>query len=143
MLSAIHRQLGIPDDYASRSRLPEFAEPSALVFIGFDVHGRLQRLEPQAAEHWRLLHQAVYVDGIVLKIVSAFRSVDDQVRIFRKKLDRGLLVSEILRSNAAPGHSGHHTGRALDLTTQGVPLLTEQFDTTDAFAWLQRNGHRF
>jgi len=48
-----------------------------------------------------------------------------------------------LKVNTPPGYSEHHTGRAVDLATPGCPPLTEEFETTAAFAWLVRHAHRF
>ncbi len=78
--------------------------------------------------------------GIELQIVSAFRSVEYQLGILRRKLDRGQTIAEILRVSAAPGYSEHHTGRALDITTPGFAALEEQFEHSAAFAWLSTNA---
>jgi D-alanyl-D-alanine carboxypeptidase len=45
-------------------------------------------------------------------------------------------IADILKINAAPGYSEHHTGRALDLTTADSPPLEVGFETTQAYAWL-------
>ena len=34
----------------------------------------------------------------------------------------------------------HHTGRAVDIATPGVPPLTEAFERSDAFRWLEKNA---
>jgi D-alanyl-D-alanine carboxypeptidase len=69
--------------------------------------------------------------------------VDYQRAIFDRKRSQGVSVDEILRVNAAPGYSEHHTGRAVDIATRGCPPLTEAFDATDAFRWLTNNAVRF
>ena len=45
--------------------------------------------------------------------------------------------------SAAPGYSEHHSGRAVDLTTPGSPVLEEAFEESDAFAWLRRRAPEF
>jgi D-alanyl-D-alanine carboxypeptidase len=45
--------------------------------------------------------------------------------------------------NAAPGHSEHHTGRAVDIATPGSRPLTEEFEQTDAFRWLSSRAVEF
>lgn len=52
-------------------------------------------------------------------------------------------MQQILEVSAAPGFSEHHTGRALDLTTPGGPVLEEPFEHTDAFAWLSESAGSF
>jgi zinc D-Ala-D-Ala carboxypeptidase len=49
----------------------------------------------------------------------------------------------VLRINAPPGYSEHHTGRAVDLGTAGCAALDQAFAQTPAFAWLQRHAQRF
>ena len=44
---------------------------------------------------------------------------------------------------AAPGHSEHHTGRAVDIATPGSRPLTEEFEDTDAFRWLTSRAVEF
>ena len=76
-------------------------------------------------------------DGIALDAISGFRSHAYQLGIFERKRARGLSVTEILKVNAAPGFSEHHSGHALDIGTPGDAPAEESFDATDAFAWLQ------
>ena len=45
--------------------------------------------------------------------------------------------------NAPPGFSEHHSGRALDLSTEGFAPLEEAFERSEAFKWLCGNGGRF
>ena len=53
------------------------------------------------------------------------------------------MLVDILRVNAAPGYSEHHTGRAIDLGTIGCRALEEEFELTEAFAWLENNAAHF
>ena len=83
-------------------------------------------------------------EGIALDAISGFRSHAYQLGIFERKLARGLSVTEILKVNAAPGFSEHHSGHALDIGTPGDAPAEESFEATDAFAWLQvHGGHGF
>ena len=74
---------------------------------------------------------------IQLLIVSGFRGMEYQARLIRKKINAGPADSEILQVNAAPGFSEHHTGKAVDIATPGSRPLTEDFENTEAFQWLQ------
>ena len=99
----------------------------------------MQRLTPEAAASWRAMQAAADEDGETLLLVSGYRSIDYQARLIRKKINAGQSVNEILAVNAAPGHSEHHTGRAIDIATPGSRPLTEEFEGSAAFAWL--SGH--
>ena len=72
--------------------------------------------------------------------MSGYRSFDYQADLIRNKLDKGQTIEEILEVNAAPGYSQHHTGEAIDIATPGSRPLTEEFESSDAFAWLTKNA---
>jgi len=118
-------------------------EASDLVSIGMDIYQREQHMVPAAAKAWRLMVESAAGDQVVLQAVSAFRSLDYQAGIIRRKLESGQDIREILRVSAAPGYSEHHTGRAIDVTTPGSAVLEEAFEQSDAFAWLSENASRF
>jgi len=141
-IAALHAGFGIPADYAARTGLVIHEEAVELVGIGADALGREQRLAPRAAEAWRHMLAAAAEDGVQLLVVSAFRSVEYQCALIQRKLDRGMGITEILKINAAPGYSEHHTGRALDLTTADSPPLEVGFETTRAYAWLAERADK-
>ena len=139
-LAALHAELGIPADYGARTGLVPCEEANELVSIGPDVMGREQRLSPRTAAAWHGMRAAAERDGVQLLVVSGFRSVDYQRALIQRKLDNGRSIAEILKVNAAPGYSEHHTGRALDLTAPDCPPLEQGFETTRAFAWLMQHA---
>lgn len=139
----LHRELGIPADYAVDRRLPFFPEARELMDVGPNLVGRMQRLAPRAAEQWCKMTAAAEGDGLRLLLVSGFRSFDYQAELIRKKLARGELITDILKVNAAPGFSQHHTGLAVDVASPGSRPLTEEFEHSDAFRWLVENAAGF
>ncbi len=143
MLRELHQELGIPEDYGRDGQKPVFEEAADLVDVGPNLVGRMQRLTPRTARKWAEMVDAAAADSVTLLIVSGFRGIDYQARLIRKKLNAGQMVSEILRVNAAPGFSEHHTGRAVDIATPGSRPLTEEFEDSDAFRWLGENAARY
>lgn len=135
-IGAIHEALCIPVDYETRAGLPMYEEAQELSDAGQDCFGRMQSMTPATLVAWHAMLAAAQSDGVALLLVSAYRSVDHQVQIFRRKLDSGQEIAHILSVNAAPGYSEHHTGRALDIGTPGSPVLEECFDQTAAYRWL-------
>ncbi len=132
----LNESLGIPEDYARSRRLPVQMEATRLVSIGHDIYGREQKMLAGAAVALRSMMKAAADDGIELQVVSAFRSVEYQCGIIRRKLDNGQDIDRILEVSAAPGFSEHHSGRAVDVTTPGYAVLEEEFESSEAFAWL-------
>ncbi|HEU4402722.1 MAG TPA: M15 family metallopeptidase [Candidatus Polarisedimenticolia bacterium] len=135
--------LGIPKVLLTERGLRLCVEADELVVAEIGEKGREHRLVPGAAKAWGELAQAAKSDGVLLKIVSAYRSFDRQVEIVRRKLAKGLSLEAILLVSAPPGYSEHHTGRAVDVTTPDCPPLEEAFEATEAFRWLQANAERF
>lgn len=142
-LAAIHQSLGIDPGYGCARGLSPQIEATALVEVGPDKFGRDARLVADAATAWMAMRDAAASDGVVLELVSAFRSVDYQRGLIERKLAAGLAIEAILEASAAPGYSEHHTGRAVDLGTPGSPELEEVFEATAAFAWLARHAARY
>jgi zinc D-Ala-D-Ala carboxypeptidase len=142
-LQALHQQLGIPPAWSAQSKWTVQLEPDDLADAGADCFGRPQRMVPAALSAWRAMQAAAAAQGINLLLVSAFRSVDYQFDLIKRKLDKGQSIEQILMVNAAPGFSEHHTGRAIDLGTDDCLGLTEDFEETPAFRWLQGNARHF
>ena len=136
----LHQELGIPADYGQDRCLPYYSEATGLVDVGPNLVGRKQRLAPDTAARWQQMVEAASRDGIRLLIVSGFRSFEYQGQLIRNKLEAGQSIGEILEVNAAPGYSQHHTGGAVDIATPGSRPLTEEFEESDAFAWLGKNA---
>jgi hypothetical protein len=132
--------IALPGDYAQQTGLPLQHEPVQLALADPDAFGRAAWLCADTAAAWIRLRDAALADGVVLQLVSAFRHVAYQTRLFERKMARGQTVDEILRVNAAPGYSEHHSGRAIDITTPGSEPAGEAFEATPAFAWLQANA---
>jgi D-alanyl-D-alanine carboxypeptidase len=58
-------------------------------------------------------------------------------------LKNGRPLDDILTHIAIPGFSEHHSGRAVDIHEDGHTVLEEEFEKTQAFAWLRENAARF
>lgn len=120
--------------------MPLQLEEVDLCNSGCDIFGREQLMTPFTFDRWQAMRLDALEEGVELLLVSAFRSLDYQCELFRKKLSNGQSIEDILKVNAAPGFSEHHTGCALDLTTANIEPLTEEFDSTSAFIWLQHHA---
>jgi D-alanyl-D-alanine carboxypeptidase len=135
--------MGLADDYAASSGLRFHEEPRLLAFAGRDRYHRALWLLTPAARAWRAMRAAALQDGVMLEAISGFRSHLYQRGIFERKFARGLSLDAILRVNAAPGHSEHHSGCAVDIGTPGDRPAEEGFEATAAFAWLRRRAADF
>ena len=133
-------ELGIDPATLQQRGLRRCEEARELLLADSNAEGREFLLTPAATRAWQRLKAAAAQDGITLVLESAFRSVERQAEILRGKLAAGQRIEDALRLVAPPGYSEHHTGRAVDIGTPGSVALQEAFETTSAYAWLQRHA---
>lgn len=88
----------------------------------------------------RMMREA-FGHGINLRILSAFRSFDDQE--FLKSNYKTIYGSGANQFSADQGYSEHQLGAAVDFTTLERGATFSDFEKTEAFKWLSQNAHRF
>ena len=143
LLQKLHASLGIPKEYLEQCNQSLCFQPNELVETEPDYYGRPQRLTQKTFNAWSKMKESAANDNVVFFLVSAFRDPQYQHDLIARKIEKGILLQEILRVNAAPGFSEHHTGRAVDIGTQDCEILEEVFEKTAAFKWLQENAENF
>lgn len=80
-------------------------------------------------------------DGMKLKIVSAYRSFEEQKNI--KSFHTIVYGSGANRFSADQGYSEHQLGTTIDFTTDELKINFEKFDKTKEYVWLQNNAYRY
>jgi LAS superfamily LD-carboxypeptidase LdcB len=94
------------------------------------------------------MKQAAEADGIpvnLMTVVSGFRSIAHQTRLWKAALEKYGSPEAARVWVAPPGHSAHHTGRAIDFHL-GRPVAKEHsraLRRTAAYRWLVCNASRF
>lgn len=142
-ITLLLEELGIPPAAFAHRGLPLFYPPAELVMAEAAADGKEHLLVPAATRAWHQLSDAARQDGISMHIVSAFRGLERQADIIRRKQRLGVPLERILVASAPPGYSEHHSGRAVDINTPGCRALEEDFENTEAFRWLTRHAGRF
>lgn len=81
-------------------------------------------------------------DGIDLKVISAYRSFDEQVDV-----KEGHVVvygsGTANQFSAEQGYSEHQLGTTVDLTTPEVGGTYTSFKDTEAYEWLTKNAYKY
>jgi len=116
---------------------------SQLIDSDIDCFERPTKLHPQANQAWQAMKSKAANEDVLLQLVSAFRSIPYQTQLIQNKLNQGQPLNTILKTNTAPGHSEHHTGCAIDITTENFKPLEEHFDQSSAFEWLTEHALKF
>lgn len=112
-------------------------------------------MDSRCAEYAREMIAAANSEGIELKVVSAYRSVQKQQENLEAYIERmkneghsakeaeKIALSEI----AEPGTSEHNAGLALDILTEdwweSHDDVTADFENTKEFRWLSEHAHEY
>ena len=103
-------------------------------------------LHREAAEEFLAMQRDAAADGVSLRLLSGFRSIEVQKHLFFDVgSERNQSAEQRARVSAPPGFSEHSTGYALDIG-DGRRLdtnLSQSFEDTPAFAWLVQNANRY
>ena len=104
------------------------------------------RLRSPAAESFAEMVAAARAEGVRLQPLSGFRTEDEQSFLFFQiRESRKQELEERAAVSAPPGYSEHHTGYAIDIgdATQPGTNVSESFETTAAFKWLEENASAY
>lgn len=130
----VDKERSLPDGYAPPDL--EFIPPE---WIAPELGGL--QLRAVALDALRPMVAAAAEDGVDLRIRSAYRSYDEQVRTFQYWVDL-LGEEQARRESAEPGHSEHQLGTTMDFASpeNGWELL-ESFADTASGQWLAEHAH--
>lgn len=141
----LYRSLGIGVEILKNYSAPaqRQASPAELKMFSTAPDGRSLKATHATVKSWLDLQRSASNAGIVIEVTSAFRSIEYQAQLIKRKLEAGTPLDTILTVSAIPGFSEHHTGEALDLfSPPQAPLITE-FEETAAFEWLNQHAANF
>lgn len=81
-------------------------------------------------------------DGIDIRILSAFRSFEEQNSL-KSKYTVTYGAGTANQFSADQGYSEHQLGTTVDLNTPEMGLSLDGFDKTEAYKWLTDNAYKF
>lgn len=89
----------------------------------------------------RMLDTAA-MDGIVIQIISAYRSFGTQ-EVLKSNYKFTYGAGTANQFSADQGYSEHQLGTTLDFTTPAVGANFEKFESTSAYTWLKSHAHLY
>jgi LAS superfamily LD-carboxypeptidase LdcB len=121
------------------------ADPADLkdVKTGGVASGRTERLHKDAAASFNKMRSDAAKDGVDLYTISGFRSKADQQPLWDSQVAKQGSATAAAKISAPPGYSEHHTGYALDLGTSSSTDLSQSFEQTSAYKWLDKNAGQY
>lgn len=93
----------------------------------------------ETALAFKKMKEAADKEAIRLEICSGFRSIERQKSVYdEKKRSKGEDYAK--KYVALPGHSEHHTGRAIDMDSEDG---SSDYKDTSSYGWLQSNAYKY
>lgn len=114
--------------------LPSGIEPTDLV----DIEG--EQMQRVAAEALKELVKDMRSDGLEINLLSGYRSEDTQRNLYNRYVASDGQEDADTYS-ARPNHSEHQLGLAIDVSNNWS--LSEAFENTEQFDWLDKNAHKY
>ena len=108
-----------------------------------DAHGMRQTMRHDAAEALENLLNAAKEDGIVVSVVSGYRSYSKQATIYERKVETMGSVEKADTLSARAGTSEHQLGLAMDVAQKNSSSLNSAFGKTEEGKWVYKNAHKF
>jgi D-alanyl-D-alanine carboxypeptidase len=94
----------------------------------------------EALNKYKKMFEKAEEDGMDLIISSSYRSYEEQEETYNfYEKEKG--EEKVKKYASLPGYSEHQTGFAFDILTTGV--MTDDFETTKEFKWLQENAYKY
>lgn len=122
-----------------------YAQSPASSLAAIVSDGSIKLRQPAATRFVEMV-KAANAQGIALRPISGFRSLNEQEHLFFDvKAERGQQVQQRAAVSAPPGYSEHHTGYAIDIGdgANSATDLQQSFQNTAAFRWLVQNASRY
>lgn len=129
--------------------------PSDLVTLDSSITRKEIKLERYAAMALTAMIAEMRADGIDdVYVTSGYREYSYQQSLWYTYIDNeskahpdwtmAQVQEEVLTYSAKPGTSEHQSGLCADLICESMnSVLDNTFESTDAFAWLQKNAYKF
>lgn len=134
LMMLVNRNNTLSSDY-----VPEELVLSEIDFVSYIETRYLAKSTAEAA---KAMFEAAKEEGITLLGASGYRSYSVQENLYTSRvINDG--QEEADRYTAKPGQSEHQTGLALDILSEDYQDMDDNFDSTEAYAWLKENCYKY
>lgn len=109
-----------------------------------NTRGRTICMKDEAAEAFTKMVEVAKSDGQTIIPTSGHRSHSIQEILYENYLKRNSRLEKYI-AVAEPGHSEHHLGTTVDLTSPNINYgsASSGFESTSEFTWMTENAHKF
>ncbi len=150
-LMLLNRQYELPEDFKWDLVYWSNGNSVDAMYLNCEEHNSTKAVDRAAYQPLKDMFAAAKADGVPLNLVSAYRSIYLQDKLFTRSVNyyKGQGLSEIDAINKAnrertfSGTSEHNTGLGFDILEKGNYTLTESFESTAQFKWLMENAENY
>lgn len=97
-------------------------------------------LTKDAADAFEKMRKDAASQGLDIQAVSGHRSVELQQQLWDDQVKKQGSEEAAAKISAPPGHSEHHTGRAVDVGNNQYPYLNKTWANTTEYQWMKENA---
>lgn len=151
-LMLLNRQYELPEDFKWDLVYWEDGTPVDAMYLNCEEHNTVKAVDKAAYQPLKDMFAAAEADGVPLELVSPYRSIHLQNKIFTRSvnsyIDQGYSETEAInKANTYltfPGTSEHNCGLAFDIAEKGnFSLNASTFEKTEQYKWLMENAEDY
>ncbi len=150
-LMLVNNDWELPEDFKWDLVYWTNGQPVDALSLNSQAYDSVKAVDRAAYQPLKNLFAAAKKAGVPLQLVSAYRSIDLQDRLFARSVNsyisQGYSKEEaIKKANYArtfTGTSEHNIGLGFDILEEGNYYLSTSFDQTKTFKWLQENAEDY
>lgn len=150
-LMLLNNYYELPEDFEWNLVLWSTGEAVDAMSLNSAAYDKVQAVDAAAYQPLKDLFAAAKAAGVPLQLVSPYRSISLQDRLFgslvKSGMNAGLSRDDAIKKanvqRTFSGTSEHNTGLGFDLSVAGNWSLTQSFDQTAQFKWLQQHAAEY
>ncbi len=150
-LMLLNNDYELPEDFEWDLVYWKNGKPVDALSLNSPDYDSVDAVDRAAYEPLKNMFNAAAEAGVPLELVSAYRSISLQDRLFTRSvnsyINQGHSKAEAIKkanySRTFSGTSEHNTGLGFDILQKGSYYLTQQFENTAQFKWLMENAEDY
>ncbi len=150
-LMLLNRQYELPEDFKWDLVYWSNGQSVDAMYLNCEEKNSVKAVDRAAYQPLKDMFAAADEAGVPLQLVSAFRSIHLQDKLFTRSVNSYMsqgysetdAINKANYSRTFSGTSEHNTGLGFDILEKGNFSLSESFENTSQFRWLMENAENY
>lgn len=150
-LMLLNRQYELPEDFKWDLVYWSNGQYVDAMYLNCEERNSVQAVDRAAYQPLKDMFAAAESAGVPLQLVSAFRSIHLQDKLFTRSVNSYIsqgysetdAINKANYSRTFSGTSEHNTGLGFDILEKGNYSLSTSFENTNQFRWLMENAENY